>query len=270
MITLPWHLGTWMVFGSALPVTLPVKAEQPGWGPDGSIRLANSIPMYVHAWPAATWLTLATLVAGVLAGAVAAYRRWWAPLALAGAGAADLAVMAVTGAGAAAYYAGPAVVGLGLAAVLVAGRARWLLPALGLLLATAAVSTVVWGPSWKAGFAPLRQNWATTAEYRRIAADLPTNGVVLSDGEIGALAFYCGDRCTVVDPWLSDPGRSDAFVQRWRADHPGLAMNWTHYRPPAPLPVRYRLVFASAPGPGPSWPVTTADHSRGWATLNPA
>lgn len=270
LIALPWHLFTWWNFGSAVPATLPVKAEQPGWG-DGSIHLAESLPMYLAEWPTSTALTLAALGFGVLAAVVAMVYRWWVPVALMAAGAADLAAMAATAQAPAAYYPGPAVGAAVLAAALVAGRVRWASPLPVLLLVAGAVFTLAW-PGWSAGMAPLRQNWATVAEYAAIASALPTDGVILSTGEIGALAFYGQDRgCTVVDPWLADPGRTDRYVARWRAEHPWAELNWRHYHPPTLLPVAYRLDFSYSVPPQPGdWPITGAGGVPGVARLSPA
>lgn len=272
LVALPWHVATWFAFGSAVPTTLPVKASQSGWGPGGTVHLTNSLPMYLQTWPAATWLTVATLAVGVLSAAVAVDRRWWDAVALAAGGAADLAVMAATASSPVGYYFGPAVAGLGLCAVLVAVRARWPLPALVVLIVACLVFTIVRWPSWERGYAPIRQNWATSGQYVRIASELPTDGVVLSEGEIGALALYCQDRrCTVVDRYLADPGRTNTYVQKWRGQHPGLEANWRHYQPPTPLRVRYRLDFGRLPGnPADNlrlWPVTGADGTPGWAAL---
>lgn len=270
VVALPWHLFTWWRFGSALPATLPVKAEQPGWG-DGTIHLAESLPMYLAAWPTSTVLTLAALGLGVLAAIVGAVYRRWAPVALVAAGGADLAAMAATAQSPASYYVGPAVGCAVLAAALVASRMRWALPLPVLLLVAGAAFTLSW-PGWSTGMAPLRQNWASNAEYAAIAAELPTDGVILSTAEIGALAFYCQDRgCTVVDPWLADPGRTNQYVAAWRAAHRWADVNWRHYHPPQPVPVRWRLDFSYSVPPQPTdWPITGAGGLPGVARLSPA
>jgi hypothetical protein len=269
LVALPWPVATWWLFGSAVPATLPVKAGQRGWGPDGSVHLAESLPLYAHGWPAATWLTVSTLVVGVLAATVAVDRRWWDVVALAVGGALDLAVMASTAQSPVAYYAGPAVAGLGLCGLIVAARARWPIPAVAVVVAACVVFTVVRWESWSEGFAPLRQNWATDSEYQHIAAELPADGPILSNGEIGALAFYCASRCTVVDPFLSDPGRTDTYVVAWRAQHPALESNWRRYQAPPPVAVRYQLDYTRRPAAGALrvWRVTGSDRQVHYEVL---
>ena len=169
------------------------------------------------------------------------------------------------------YYAGPALGALGVALVLAATRARcgWVAPVL-LIVGGVAVSSLH-GAGWADGLAPLRQNWATNLEYEAIARDLPTEGVVYSSTEIGALAFYCQDRgCTVVDGILADPGRLDQrFVAPWRAEHPWTALNYRHYQPPEPIPTQWRLNMGPAdPMPG-DWPITRAPGVHQVARLVP-
>jgi hypothetical protein len=120
--------------------------------------------------------------------------------------------------------------------------------------------------------APVRQNWASNVEYAAIAAALPTAGVVYSNGEIGALAYFCLDHdCRVVDPYLSDPGRTEPYVARWRADRPWAEPNYRHHAPPAPLPVRWRLDYTGSPPAGAArWPITGADGTTRFAVLTPA
>lgn len=279
----PWFALAWWRLGSAWPDTLPVKAGQSGWGAGGTVHLLNSLPLYLQAWPVATGLTLAVLAVGALAVGLAVRDRSWPAVALGLGGTADLLAMAATAQAPAAYYVGPAVGGLGLAAVLVStGRARHrrrrsASTPVGLSAVVVAIVTVSMLFSigrvdqWLTGMAPLRQNWATNEQYAQIAAELPTEGVVYSSGEIGALAFFCLDHgCRVVDPYLADPGRTEQFVSRWRAEHPWAEPNYRHHEPRAPLPVRWRLDFTTAPPAGArSWPATGAGGHPWFAVLTP-
>lgn len=280
----PWFVLAWWRLGSAWPDTLPVKAGQSGWGPDGSIHLAGSLPMYLDTWTISTLLSVVGLTAGAAAVAVAVRRRAWPVVALGAGGAADLVAMAATAQAPAAYYTGPAVAGLGLAAVLVAAG-PWSSRSTtgsttGLVLSSTVVGLIVVSgvftltrvDLWGEGVAPVRQNWASNEQYARIADDLPTDGVVYSSGEIGALAFFCLDRgCRVVDPFLSDPGRTARYVDRWRDGHPWAELNYRHHRPADPMPARWRLDFtANPPDWALTWPVRGSSGEIRSAVLVPA
>lgn len=270
LLSAPWFLVSWVAFGSAWPDTVPLKSAMPGWG-DGSVHLWNAAPYYFATWPAATLLTVAVVLVGAAAVPVAVERRAWSVVALAAGGMADLVFVASTAGPPASYYAAPAVCALGVAAVLVGvrGHVGWV-PIAGTALV--AVAFAVQFAGWSSGFAPLRTNWATDAQYARIADELPRDGIVLSHGEIGALAFFCIDHgCRVVDDLLADPHATDRYVDRWRAEHPWAAVNY-RFRDAAPaLPIRYELDYGDGPKPGTTpvgvWPVTGADGGQRVAVL---
>jgi hypothetical protein len=271
--TVPWFAYSWLRLGSAWPDTVPLKGTMPGWG-DGTVHLLGSVPLYAASWPAATWLSVGLLVLGALAFPVAVERKAWPAVALAAGGIADLAFVAAAAGPPASYYAAPAVAALGLAAVLVGveGRCGWV-PVSGVILVAVLFSGQFGG--WSEGFAPLRTNWASNAQYAAIADALPDDGLVLNRGEIGALAFFCLDRgCRVVDDLLADPHATDRFVTTWRAEHPWTATNYRFREPHPALPYRYVITYGDRPRPGTSplgtWPVTGADGRTRLAVLTRA
>ncbi|MEJ2863352.1 hypothetical protein [Actinomycetospora flava] len=270
-VALPWHLFAWWRFGSAWPHTVPIKGNGRGWF-DGSFYLWNSWPdFFLVSFTGVTVVALATAAGGLAGAAWSLWTRRWVPVALAAGAVVHFAALGLSHAPPMMYYAGPPIGALAVALVLAADTVRWgwIVPA-GLVAAGVAVS-VLHGPGWADGLAPVRQNWATNPEYEAIARDLPTDGVVYSSTEIGALAFYCQDRgCTVVDGVLADPGRVDQrWVAPWRAERPWTALNYRHYRPPAPIPARWRLEMGPAePRPG-DWPITRAPGVHQVARLVP-
>lgn len=271
LVAAPWHAVSWVVFGSAWPDTVPLKSAMGGWGSDGSIHLWNAAGLYFASWPIATALALAALAVGALAVPVALERRDLAAVALAAGGVADFALIAASGGPPAHYYAGPAVCGLGLCAVLVGvhGRTGWW-PVAAVTAASAGFVLAFW-PHWMTGQAPIRTNWATNADYAAIAAALPRDGVVINKGEIGALAYHCLDYgCRVVDGLLADPSRTEVYVDQWRAEHPWTAANyWWRTEPSRPdyqYEVNYRWGSPLAAGDA-RWPVTNGSQRVGTATL---
>jgi hypothetical protein len=244
-----------------------VKWANGAWGG----RPITEVSFFYEQWPLATLVTVTTTAVGaVSAVAAVALRRW--PAALIGAaGLAHLGALATQDTPPIFYYAGPSLAGLTLATVLLCSDRRATLAVPATAIAASLAVLVLNGGWWAGGVAPIRENWATDEQYAAIARDLPTDGVVLG-GEIGGLAFYCADRCHVVDPVLSDPGRSDVLVSKWIAEHRKLAaVNYRWYRPPPIIPVRYRLhAGVKQPGPGPSWPITRNPGWYQWATLEPA
>jgi hypothetical protein len=269
LATLPWFAWSWYHFGSALPETLAVKATVPGWGAHGEIYLWNAAPYYLDRWPAATGLTLTVLALGVLAFVLAVSQRQWPAVALGLGGLADLGAMIAAHAGPSPYYLGPAFAGLGLGAVLVAVRTRWAWPVVAVTVGAAGLLLVTWN-GWTNGMAPLRVNWASNAEYARIVDGLPTEGVILSSGEIGALAYFGNDRgVIVIDPYLADPGRTAAFVDKYRAQHPGklTELNYRNWHRPEPLHPAWLLNFGGQIGERGDWTTTGADGRQRAANL---
>ncbi|GAA4867728.1 hypothetical protein [Actinomycetospora straminea] len=280
IVAAPWHVWSWLRFGSAVPDTLAVKADAgDSWG---GYTYGNGIGHYLGYWPEPTRLVVAGLAVGLVAWLACLVQlvrhrhlgpRGWSGLAFGVAGGAHYAAMSALGGAPFFWYYTPAVVGAALATVVVADAAlRPVRPlrshtpvriAAGALAGLAVVgiagATLVQdaerGVPWS-GFAPVRVNWATPAQYEAIAAALPPGSTVESPGEIGYLAFHC--RCRVVD-YFSDPGRMAPAIDRFRADHDGpiWRLNYLHRRPQAPVPAAYRLVYEAAPPDGPGqWPVT--------------
>jgi hypothetical protein len=269
ILALPWAAFSWWHFGSAWANSVAIKWANGAWGG----RPITDITFFWQQWPLVTVVTVAALALGAVATLVAVGLRCW-PAALLGiGGAAHLGALATQDTPPIFYYAGPSLAGLTLALVVLCCRVRprLALAAPAALVVAGLVVLALNGSWWARGIAPIRENLATDAEYAAIARDLPTDGVVLG-GEIGGLAFYCADRCHVVDPVLSDPGRSDVLVSRWIIEHRKLsALNYRRYRPTPIIPVRYRVIAGlDAPGAGPSWPITRNPGWYQWATLEPA
>ncbi|WP_285652843.1 hypothetical protein [Actinomycetospora sp. NBRC 106375] len=267
-VVAPWVLFSWVHFGSAWSNSVAVKWANGSWGGE-----TLTVPGYWWGtFPGPALTIAATLVAGGVAVAVAAWRRQWDAAAIGLGGAAHLGALACTETPPIEYYLGPSIAGLATALLLVTARGpRWALAVPTGILAGCVVLSVAHGPLWAEGLAPMRQNIATVAEYRAIIAELPTDGVVMG-GEIGSYAFYCQDRvpeCHVVDPVLSDPGRVDGLVSRWRRFHPGWEVNYRYYRVPPPVPVRYRVDLGDPDHQPGDWPITRAPGVHQWGRLSP-
>lgn len=244
--TSPWYAFSWWHFGSVWPDTLPVKSGQGGWGADGSIHLVNSLPLLMSQSPTAIWIAVFVLVGGVVAAALSLDRGNSVPVALAVGGCLEFAALASTATTPIIYYPGVLVGAMSLTLALGAAAVRWLLFWPILAIVAGFTFTVHHADNILGGFVPLRQNWATNAEYERIVAELPTDAPVYSPGEIGAFAFYCLDRrpaCTVVDPFLADPGRVDEYVTRWRREHPGAEVNYARRTTHEPVATRWQVTF---------------------------
>lgn len=267
LLVAPWAAFSWWHFGSIWANSVAVKWANGSWGG----HTLTDVAFFAGQWPLVTLITVATLLGGLAATVLALIRGLRGPALLGTAGLAHLVALSLTETPPIFYYVAPALSGLAMALVLVAVRSRAaVVVPVGLVLLSVGCLVAV-GGWWAAGIPPIRQNWATNAQYAAIAAELPTDGVVLG-GEIGGLAFYCHDRCAVVDPVLSDPGRTDVLVSRWRQMHPDIArVNYARYVAPPRIPVRYRLHTGLVePGPGPSWPITRNPGIDQWATLEPA
>ncbi len=268
LIAAPWFAFSWWHFGSAWSNSVPFKSISGGW--NGGTAFIYSADYFFGTWPTATIVIGVTFAGGLVALLIAVLRRWWVVAALAGAGLAHWAALAVTSAPPIEYYLGPAVTGLGLAAVLmVTGSRGWHVWS-GLIVAGSVALSVAHGSLWAEGLAPMRQNWATDAQYARMADELPTDGVIYTTTEIGALAFYCQDRgCTVIDQFLAYPAATDEYVQRWRDAHPWAEWNYHRYHRSTPISARYELDYRAAdPEPG-DWPITRSPGFYQSARLTP-
>lgn len=268
-VAAPWHLFLWLRFGSATSDTLPAKSVAGGWG---DYSMVNGLGHYLDRWTLATSLSLLPAAIGALALAAVvlrvAVRRRLPPAAAAAAavglaGVVDYAALSALGVVPFYWYYAPLLAGLSLCGLIVAaellrGRPGVGLVAVGMVAVTVGLSggyDLLRGAPWD-GMTPIRINWATPAEYREIARDLPIGSVVESPGEIGTLAYFCD--CTVVD-YLGDPGRMEPYVEQYRARRPEsvlLALNYLNYDPPAPVAADFRLVYEFAPPTGvDDWPV---------------
>jgi len=165
-----------------------------------------------------------------------------------------------------AWYYAPVVTGsvvlaaLGAAALLPRRRG---VPRLGiavgipLVLVAAGTASFVHGHAWQQAI-PFHANYATAAEYAAITARIPTDTTVeTSHGEIGAIAFFCGDRCRAVDP-LSDPGRLAPVIEQQLAK-PGVRATvlralYANWSPQPPAEAEMRTVATGPDGDGfPIW-----------------
>lgn len=274
VLAAPWYLFSWWHFGSAWPDSVALKWAANGW--NGGTLFITSLDYFYGTFRLPSMQIAATVVMGLVALAVALRRRMWPVVALCSAGAAHYLALAVTDAPPIEYYLGPMVTGLGLGAAVLAGRVTgrealsWRV-VVGATVAAAVALSVAHGSLWQDGFAPMRQNWATDAEYAAIVDDLPTDGVIHASTEIGALAFYCQDRgCTVLDQLLAYPAGVDRYVDRWRRFHPSAEINYRFHEQPALIPGRYQLDYQSVPpGPG-DWWITRSPGFRQSAHLSPA
>jgi hypothetical protein len=256
----PWVVWCWWSFGDLVPRTLAIKAAMFG-DPIGLLGWVR----YCWVWfPAASAVTTATLLAGLVAFGAATSDRDRAGVAVGAAGLVHLLVLVLVPTGGAFYYLAPAVAAWTLGVVLVAARRRgWWFVAVPLAVAGLLVAG---GVPWADGFAPIRGNTATTAEYAAVAATLPP-GVVYSTsspdiggiGEVGVLAFFAPPGTQMVE-FLSDPGRGAVYVRQWQATHPHLGWLYDDDVPP-PLPATHRVVLDSDPVAGP-FPATAVDGQR--------
>jgi hypothetical protein len=105
---------------------------------------------------------------------------------------------------------------------------------------------VVRGVPWER--APIYTNWATRAEYQRVAEDISKikpGATVVSPSEVGTLAYFCN--CEIVD-FISDPGRTEQDIAR-HAQQTGplmrqlLKLNYLHHVPASPKPAEFELVW---------------------------
>lgn len=239
----PWWLLSLLMFGTPIPDTLVWKqAQTQGLG--GHL-LGDAAPLFVAHWPAATGLALALLASGaVVAGGwvLSGHSAHPVLVVLAGGGATHLAVMCLLGVPPFVWYLGPVT---GAAALLlaftVAGQARSAVT-VGVVALVAGGVLFAARHSWAAQGNPFHANWATTAQYATVAALVPTGATVeTTHGEVGAIAFFCGDRCRVVDP-LSDRGRLTPLIERRITTSPILRVLYARFTPTAPVAAQYQTV----------------------------
>lgn len=280
VIALPFSIWAWFARGSFLPDTMAVKSVMA----EGRDKFPFDYGYYADNFPAAVHIAEATVLVGLVALVVAITRGGPINRAAAAIGAGALvnaASFAATGAGITYYYYSTLVAGLGLCAVLItvallrswdrrpgraAIRGALLVVPVALVVAAGLVLAIGRGLPWSDGFAPIRFNWATTAQYKAIAETLPPGVVetisrkdVGGGAEIGVLAYFAPEDTRVVE-FLADPGRTAEYIARWRAEHPGLVerLNYAHYVRPEPLQPDWLLVYSTETRPG--WtPIDTVD-----------
>jgi hypothetical protein len=265
-VAAPWYLASWLLLGSALPDTFFLKThDRGGWI---GFHFASGPLLYLSSHPKPTVLTLVAAGCGLVAlggWAVLATGRRGVVTTGAGqvavafglGGIAHAAVFALLGTPPSHWYYGPVVAGLSLCAAVTASAVAQsdrlasqigvvALGSVSLVALAAAGYEVVRGVPWEK--APIYTNWATRAEYQRVAEDISKirpGATVVSPSEVGTLAYFCD--CEVVD-FISDPGRTERDIalhtqqsgplMRWL-----LKLNYLHHVPASPKPAEFELVW---------------------------
>ncbi len=249
---LPWFAWSWWALGSAIPDTLLVKSGT-SWGP---WTYLNGVVLWWDRFP----LVIALIGLPALAGLLALpfwlarpdLRRVGAVLGLGAV--AHAAAMGVLDVPPFHWYYAPAAGALTVLAALTCARARLPVAAAGAVIAVAAVAAVAAWTVAATGPPLLTSNWATAAQYQRIAVQLPRGATIESPGEVGTLAYYC--RCRVLDG-LADRGSIAASIRK-RADAATgvggelLRLNYLNLDPVRPVPRDMRMatrVVDDGPGP---------------------
>jgi hypothetical protein len=265
-VAAPWYLLSWSVLGSVLPDTFFLKTHDvQGWV---GFHFASGPLWYLRVLPLATFLTVLAAGCGLVSmvsWAVLAVRQrgvvttdaGQAAVAFGLGGIGHAAVFASLGTPPSHWYYGPVLAGLGLCSVVTAlvvvrsDRATSLrgvvaLGSVSLVILAAAGYDVARGVPWKS--APIYTNWATRAEYQRIAEDISKvipGATVVSPSEVGTLAYFCN--CELVD-FLSDPGRTGQDIARHMQQSGPLMrqllkLNYIHHVPASPKPAEFKLVW---------------------------
>ncbi|MCF7547621.1 hypothetical protein [Pseudonocardia sp. WMMC193] len=265
-VLIPWATASVVMFGSPIPDTLAWKTAQTQ-GLAGT-HYHTAILLFLDRWTSATTLTLTLVVIGIIAllGWIQLAPAHPATILIGGGAVTHAVVMSMLDVPPFAWYYAPVVAGsvilaaLGAAALLPRRRG---MPRFGiafgvpLVLIAAGASSFVYAHQWQQAI-PFHANYATAAEYAAIAAVIPDGATVeTAHGEIGAIAFFCADRCRAVDP-LSDPGRlAPVIEQQLEKPGPGGAVLRVLYRkwsPSEPAPAQLRTVSTGPDGPGfPIW-----------------
>lgn len=266
VVAAPWYLLSWLLLGSALPDTFFLKIhDRGGWV---GFHFASGPLWYLLYQPQPTVLTLVAAGCGLVALGSWVVRAVWQPgvvatgagqaaVAFGFGGIAHAAVFALLGTPPSHWYYGPLVAGLSLCAVVTAlavvesdrvasSIGVVALGSVSLVILAAVGCAVVRGVPWEK--APIYTNWATRAEYQRVAEDISKikPGVtVVSPSEVGTLAYFCD--CEIVD-FISDPGRTEQDIAR-HAQQSGplmrqlLTLNYLHHVPASPKPAELELVW---------------------------
>lgn len=264
-VAMPWYVFSWFMLGSALPDTFLLKIHGDGWV---GFHFASGPLWYLLYRPLAAALTLLAVGCGVVAlvswAALAVRRRGvlttsagQAAVAFGLGGIAHAAVFTLLGTPPSHWYYGPVVAGLSLCAVVTAlvvvapdratsPRSVAVLGPLFLVVLAAGGYDVARGVPWETP--PIDTNWATRAEYQRVAEDISTmypGATVVSPNEVGILAYFCN--CEIVD-FISDRGRTERDISL-RAQQSGplmrqlLKLNYMHHVPASPKSAEFELVW---------------------------
>ena len=244
-VVVPWLLISLAWFGSVLPDTLVWKQAPLMKAGLGGYMYGEAVVLFARVWPVETWLSLAGAGAGIIA---ACWLLWRAPrrppiVLLAVGGASHALTLVVLDVAPYPWYPAPA---LGVALVLLAlavgapGVGRWIAGAAALGLVVAGVAYTV-DRDYAGRGAPFNYNRATPAQYAAVVDRVPDGAVLETYEELGAVAFFCGDRCTVVDP-LSDRGRLAPLIVDRLDRSPWLRVAYPGWRPTAAVPATHRVV----------------------------
>ncbi|ONI71071.1 hypothetical protein ALI144C_51960 [Actinosynnema sp. ALI-1.44] len=216
-ITVPWYVWSWIALGSAVPITLFIKTENPTWTAFGNIYgFENGLDLYLRVFPAATVLSVLPAVLGVLAALIWVALRLFrpgdrvrqldrvAPLALAGV--LHFVAYCMLGVAPFHWYYGPSIIctTIFLAAAVAAAATPAqqskvaLHPRSGPLAAVVLLAVACIGYYGLRGlpsrFAPIQTNWAAPEQYAQIGSTvgiIAGDRVVASTGEVGAQAYFC-------------------------------------------------------------------------------
>lgn len=244
-VATPWFAFSWLAFGSAVPDTVIIKGRE-SWG---GVSFWNSLPHYFGIFPAPIALSVILAAVGIVA--LFWWRRDRVAWVWAGAATAHYATLAVMHPGPFFWHTTFWLSGfalLGCAAVARASQSRGLALRAGSVVA-ASIFVVVSAISSANGglprptFAPISFNWASPAQYRSLAEQLPPGSTVQSPGEIGTLAYYC--HCRVVDQFADRGQFAPLLAKRLTASGPierrVLVANYALFDPPVPARLDYRM-----------------------------
>lgn len=279
-VTLPWYVFSWFALGSALPDTLVMKA---GVKWSGELDFWAGPRLYLSSAPRAASLAAIPVAVGavVLVGllAVRLVRRWarWQRVAAAAGlgGAAHVGVFGLLHTAPYHWYYAPVIVGATYCAAIATSRTPHALALIGLgaagaLAAVSVIDDVGPGVPWVR--APISTNWATAAQYHRIAVDLRRivgAATVEGPGEIGTLAYYC--ECSILDPF-SDRGLIIETIEDASRDSPLLQLDYQHLdhaQQPRAAAAHLRFQRKQLPSGPLQWPADNWSAGRSRFILEP-
>lgn len=285
-VVAPWAVASIAMFDTWVPDTLIWKtAQKQGLG---GTYYGDALPLFFDRWPAATALSVGLVALGGIALLVWLLRAPLHPvtIVIGLGGVAHSALMTALVVPPFTWYYAPTtacaalLVAVGLAA---AGRTsavdaspleqrsrRLLLTRIRLGVLAAPVVVLVAGcvayanaHDYAVKSSPFHANYATAQQYAQLADRVPSGSVLqTSHGEVGALAYYCDTRCTVVDP-LSDRGRLSPLIET-ALQAPGvkgdvLRLLYAGWKPSEPVPAQLQTVVSDHGTPvwsgfgGPGW-----------------